>query len=199
MDMGMMMFGGGGDAALAPDSGSMGHAGTGGGGSGGGMGGGMQMMSGMMQGMMGMNEANANAKAMQMEALSLEQRAAEKRAAGQRQAMQRRLAGARLISKQLAIGAASGAGVTTPSLLDIMADTAQENEYHALGDMFVGESGARGDEDAANAKRYQAKIAKQRGMNAMFGGLLGGFGGSMRSSGGFSSYYGGNYGYGGTA
>jgi hypothetical protein len=158
--------------------------------------GGMQIGAGLFEGIMGQQDAQAAAKAKEFEAQQLVQRAAEERAAGQRRAMERRTATARLISRQIALGAASGAGVTTPSLLDIIGDTEQEGTYHALGDMFVGESRARGNLDQAAAARYQASIARMRGSNALIGGLMKGFGGSMRASGrsgggmSFSSYYG---------
>src|SRR5687767_8789375 len=75
-------------------------------------------------------------------AAGLERQAADERAAAGRAAIERRTDTDRVISKQVAGAAASGAG-GGPSLLDIIGDTAARGEYQAQSEMYAGESRAR--------------------------------------------------------
>lgn len=102
-------------------------------------------------------------------AASLERQSAAERAAGQRSAFERRREMELVLSKQRAIGAASGAG-TGPSLLDIIGDTAARGEYQAQGEMYTGEARARNLQDRAN-------IARREGGNAFTGSILEAIGG----------------------
>jgi hypothetical protein len=101
-------------------------------------------------------------------AAALDRQATDEVAAAQRVATERRLGTDRLISKQVALGAASGAGAG-PSLLDIIGDTAQAGEYRALADQYAGDSRAR-------SLRERGRIARWEGDNAFRGSILEGVG-----------------------
>jgi hypothetical protein len=101
-------------------------------------------------------------------AAGLERQAADERAAAQRAAFERRTDTERVISKQVATAAASGAG-GGPSLLDIMGDTAARGEYQAQSEMYAGESRARTLKD-------RAALARHEGRNALVGSIIEGVG-----------------------
>jgi hypothetical protein len=101
-------------------------------------------------------------------AAGLTRQAGDERAAAQRAAMERRTDTERVISKQVAGAAASGAGAG-PSLLDIMGDTAARGEYQAQAEMHAGESRARTLQD-------RAAIARHEGRNAFVGSIIEGVG-----------------------
>lgn len=102
-------------------------------------------------------------------AAGLERQATDEVAAAQRAAMERRTDTERVISKQVAGAAASGAG-GGPSLLDIIGDTAQRGEYQAQSEMYGGESRARTLKD-------RAALARHEGRNAFVGSIIEGVGG----------------------
>ena len=91
-------------------------------------------------------------------AAAFERAASEERAAAERTATERRKETDRVISKQIAGAAASGAGFG-PSLLDVIGDTAQYGEYQAQADIYGGESRARGLKDKANIARFEGDQA----------------------------------------
>jgi hypothetical protein len=101
-------------------------------------------------------------------AQGLERQAAEERAAAGRAAGERRLEMERVLSRQRAIAAASGAG-GGPSLLDIVGDTVERGEYRAQGERYLGESRARNLTDRANLARWE-------GENAFLGSIIEGAG-----------------------
>lgn len=115
-------------------------------------------------------------------AAALERQAADERAASQRTADEQRLATDRVISRQVAVGAASGAGAG-PSLLDIIGDTAQAGEYRAQAERYAGESRAR-------ALRDRGAIARWEGDNAFRGSILEGVGGVALGAGRYGLHYG---------
>jgi hypothetical protein len=115
-------------------------------------------------------------------AAALERQGTDERAAAQRVAMERRAETDRVISKQIAGAAASGAGFG-PSLLDVIGDTAARGEYLAQGDMYQGETRARGLKDRANIARYE-------GRNAFVGSILEGVGGLAIGAGRYANAYG---------
>lgn len=98
----------------------------------------------------------------------LETQAADEVAAAQRAARERRLETDRVISRQIALGAASGAGAG-PSLLDVIGDTAAAGEYRARADQYAGDARAR-------TLRDRARIARWEGTNAFTGSILEGIG-----------------------
>lgn len=108
-----------------------------------------------------------NAKgAGEFEAGQHERSAVEARAAGAAAAREKQSELARVVSKQRAVAAASGAGgVETPSVLDIFGDTVQRGEYLKNIETFKGESRARDEINKANA-------ARMKGENAYVGSIL---------------------------
>lgn len=104
----------------------------------------------------------------QYNADALDRQATDEVAAAQRVAAERRLETDRVISRQVALGAASGAGAG-PSLLDVVGDTAQAGEYRAQADMYAGEQRAR-------SLRDRGRIARWEGDNAFRGSILEGVG-----------------------
>lgn len=95
----------------------------------------------------------------EFEAKQAERASAEERAAGVRASQDRREKTAFLLSEQKAKAASSGGGVTNPTILDIMGETAQEGDYLARSDVAAGENKARGLLDQAAASRYRGKAA----------------------------------------
>ena len=103
------------------------------------------------------------------EAAQYAQNAADARAAGQRSGFEEAGKTAALLGKQKAIAAASGAAVASPSILDIMGDTAQRGKYLQEAEVYKGEARARDDMNRAAA-------AKMKGKNAEIGSILEGVG-----------------------
>lgn len=124
----------------------------------------------------------AQVQAADYNAKMLERASAEERAVAQRTAMERRLETDRVLSKQIALAAASGAG-GGPSLLDIIGDTAARGEYQAQGEMYTGESRARNLQD-------RGKLAKWEAANAYRGSILEGVGSLALGFGRYAGNYG---------
>lgn len=76
-----------------------------------------------------------------------------------REAEDRRKKTAFVLSEQKAKAASSGGGVTNPTILDIMGDTAQEGDYLARSDLASGKNKAAGLFDRAAASKYRGKAA----------------------------------------
>lgn len=102
--------------------------------------------------------ANRQAKAMDIQA-------GEERAASQRGAIEQRRQGRYVRSSAVAQAAASGAGVSDPTVTNIIGDIDQEAEYRALTELYQGESAARNLEYGADIGRWQGK-AQERMSNA---------------------------------
>jgi hypothetical protein len=100
---------------------------------------------------------------------ALDRQGTEEVAAAQRVAAERRLETDRVLSRQVALGAASGAGAG-PSLLDIVGDTAQAGEYRAQADQYQGNQRAR-------ALHERGRVARWEGDRAFMGSILEGIGG----------------------
>jgi hypothetical protein len=83
----------------------------------------------------------------------------EELAEATRQAEERRQKTALVLSRERAVAADSGAGVTNPTILDIMGDTAQRGEYQAGLDLFSGKNKAAGSFDKAAAAKYKGNAA----------------------------------------
>ncbi len=120
-------------------------------------------------------DGKAQQAALNYEAQQEERAAKEERAASQRAAIEKRDEADFVLSRQRALAAASGAGVQTPTILDIYGDTAAKGEYIAQGELYGGESRARGRIDKANAARAKGKAAAKgsilEGFGTAFGGL----------------------------
>lgn len=113
---------------------------------------GLQVMGTLQQG-------RASQAALNYEASERERQAAVERAASQREAIEKRTETDRVLSRQRALAAASGAGVINPSILDIYGNTAQQGEYNAQAALYGGEDRARGQLSQAVANRFKAKAA----------------------------------------
>lgn len=122
------------------------------------------------------NAANAQAK---YEAKQLEQRAGQERAAAQREAIEKRRRSTLIQSRQQALAAASGAGATDPTVVDLIADTEAEGEYQALGQLFLGEERARGAEGQAAARRMEGRLAKRASRFGALSTIASGVGGTL--------------------
>lgn len=90
-------------------------------------------------------------------------RATEEMAQGTRDAYEKDQETKRLISKQVAIGADSGAGGV--GLLDIIADTQERGDY--LRDTAIATA-----ENKAKGRKDMAEAAKAKGHNALIGSFL---------------------------
>lgn len=104
-------------------------------------------------------QGRAQQAALNYEAAEHERQAATERAAGQREAINKRTETDRVMSRQRALAAASGAGVVNPSILDIYSDTAKQGEYNAQTALYGGEDRARGQLSQATANRFKGKAA----------------------------------------
>lgn len=115
---------------------------------------------------------NAANKAAKFEAAQMTQQAGQERAASQRQAIEQRRQAGLANSRVTAVAAASGAGATDASVLDIQGDNAATGEYNALSALYSGEEKARGLEMGAVAKRYEGANAAQAGKMQAVGTIL---------------------------
>jgi hypothetical protein len=109
-------------------------------------------------------QGKAQQAALEFEAKQHEAKAKEERAAGQREMLEKRTETERLMSRQTALAAASGAGVETPTVLDIYEETASRGRYLENVAQYGGESRARGELDQAAAARAKGKAAAQGGI-----------------------------------
>jgi hypothetical protein len=97
------------------------------------------------------------------EAAQADTNAKQERASAQRAAIEQRRKARLVQSRQQAVAAASGAGVSDPTVVDIMGDTEAEGEYRALTELYQGEERARGLEDQAATRRYEGRLLKKAG------------------------------------
>lgn len=109
----------------------------------------------------GMNAQSAG----EAQARSLKQQAAEELATGVRDGREKRKEMEKVISRQRAVAAASGAGVSNPTILDLIGDTAQRGEFLAQDEVAKGKARAAGLKD-------KAKLATWSGGNAMTGSIF---------------------------
>lgn len=101
------------------------------------------------------------------------------RVTSQYQAAEERRQARYATSRGAAVAAASGGGVSDPTVVNTLADIEAEGEYRALMALYNGEQEARGLERAAQAK-------SREGTAALFAGVAGG--GSTLLSGGVDWY-----------
>lgn len=93
------------------------------------------------------------------------QEAGQRRAVSQREAIEQRRQGRFVESRATALAAASGAGVSDPTITGILADIDTESEIRALYSMYEGEEAARGLE-------YDAQLALAAGEEAHWSGKV---------------------------
>ncbi len=99
------------------------------------------------------NEAK---KAGDIEARELLKRAGVRRAVGQREAAEEQRNAELAYSHALAIAAASGAGVSDPTIVKLFADLQAEGDFRVLSRLFVAEDEAQGIE-------YRSEVAQREG------------------------------------
>lgn len=97
------------------------------------------------------------------EADQLENLAGQEQAGAQRAAHQERHEATLVQSRARAVAAASGGGVTDPTVQDIMADIGTEGEYRALTQLYSGDERALELKAQALATRKSGKAAQQAG------------------------------------
>lgn len=91
------------------------------------------------------------------EANQMETQAGQVRAQSQRAAVEDRRQGRLAQSRAQALAAASGAGATDPTVLNIIGDLEKEGEYRALSDLYAGDSQAQSLEYGAKVRRKTGK------------------------------------------
>ena len=141
-------------------------------------------LAGTVVGMQGARAAGAEQqKAREFQAAQQEQQAQESRAASQRQALEKQRQTQLAQSTLQARAAASGAGATDESVLNLGEDLSGRGEYQRLMEMYTGENRARGYEDAAMASRMTGRAEKQAANTKATGMLLSGIGSFAESAG----------------
>lgn len=97
------------------------------------------------------------------EAAQMEQQAGQVVAASQRDAEEQRRQSQLMQSRALALAAASGAGASDPTVVDLIAKTAGDGAYRAGVALYQGEERHRQLLLGADAKRYEGFIAEEGG------------------------------------
>lgn len=121
-------------------------------------------------------EATSQSKALKKEAKQLDRKAGSTRATSQRSANEE-LRQSRLVgSRALALAAASGAGASDPTVMNLIASIAGEGQYRSLTELYNGNTEAVGYEDQADANRRAAKAVKTAGYVGAGATILGGVG-----------------------
>lgn len=105
-------------------------------------------------------EANASA---QNEALQLEAQANSERASSQRAYLEEQRQARYVGSRARAVAAASGAGVSDPTVENIFSGIEAEGEYRALARLYQGDVTAQGLEYGAQVRRREGRAAKSAG------------------------------------
>lgn len=127
------------------------------------------------------------------EAAQLHQRAGQEVAASQRTALEERRRAELVASRAVAVAAASGGGVSDPTVSDLLADIEGEGAYRAGVELYQGEERARLLNMGADAKTFEGEILKAGGKDRQRAYVTNAFG--SLATGGTSLY--GKYGMGG--
>lgn len=150
----------------------------------------------------GMNAASAaeaqaarQKQALDFEAAQQDQAAGQAIAASQREAEVQRHQATLVKSRALALSAASGAGATDPTVVNLISDIAGEGAYRAGVALYQGDEKARQLRMGSAASRYQGDVALETGRNKASAYRWQGITGAISSA---SSLYG-KYGAGGPA
>lgn len=147
-------------------------------------------LAGTVVSMQGARAAGAEQqKAKEFQAAQQEQQAQESRAAAQRQALERQRQTDLAKSTLQARAAASGAGATDETVLNLGEDLSGRGEYQRLMDIYTGENRARGYEDAAMASRMTGQAERQAANTRATGTLLSGIGSFADSAGKLKTAY----------
>lgn len=125
---------------------------------------------------------NAARGAANYQAAQSEQQAGQERAVSQRHSIEQRRQAGLANSRVTAVAAASGAGATDPTVLNIESNNAGIGEYNALSALYTGEEKARGLEMNASATRYEGQQKRQASLFQAGGDMLSGAGKAYTSS-----------------
>lgn len=104
-----------------------------------------------------------------IEGAQLDQQAGQERAAAQRQAIEERRKARFAISRNQAVSAASGAGATDPTVLQLEGDITGEGEYNALTALYEGDDRARYLKSQGAATRFQGRSTAAAGKTSSTG------------------------------
>ena len=125
-------------------------------------------------------------KAADATAANLRVQASDEAGAGERQAISEDEKAKLVMSRQLALAAPSGGGASDPTIVNLMARTAQEGAYRQATALYGGLSREQALRHQADMTEYQGKMAERAGRLNMFGGFIGAgsslFSGAVRSS-----------------
>lgn len=94
------------------------------------------------------------------EAAQLEQNAGQERAISQLDASTQRRSARYAQSRAQAVAAASGAGASDPTVVDVISNIEGEGEFQALSSLYTGEERARGMEFGGKVRRREGQAAK---------------------------------------
>lgn len=108
------------------------------------------------------------------EADQLRRKAGARRAEGVAGAIEERRQGRLNESRARAVAAASGAGVTDPTVVNLMGDIQADADYRALSRMYEGEEEAAGLDAAAKARKREGRAARLAGGLKGVGSILSG-------------------------
>lgn len=120
-----------------------------------------------LTGFMGANKAAAGARAAaertaqakRFEAQQLSVNAGQELAAGQKAGFEQERQARLVASRQIALAAASGAGASDPTIMNLIARTTKEGSYRAAVAIYGGEERARQMRMAAAGREYEADAA----------------------------------------
>lgn len=114
-------------------------------------------------------------QASQFEAEQLRQNATQEQAAAQRKAAEERRKGRFIQSRAMAVAGASGAGVTDPTVVDVLSDLEAEEMFRSSLALFSGDERARQLRTAANARAYTGastqRAYNQAARSSLFSGM----------------------------
>jgi len=130
--------------------------------------------------------------AAEFNAVELERQAGIAVALAQRQAMEERRVADYAASRALAVAAASGAGVSDPTIVKILADHKGMGAYKASLALYEGEERARQFRIAAMSERLGGSQSLEEGLARARAYNIGAVGGTVRTLGGLYAKYGGN-------
>lgn len=132
-------------------------------------------------------EGNAKQQQAQAQAVALRNQANADQAAAERNAIQSRKQASYLVSRGLALAAASGAGATDPTVVSVLGQITGEGEYHALTSVYEGRQSGQNlnaqSTSASNAGKAYQRAGYVKGITTVLSGgynigAKGGFGGS---------------------
>jgi hypothetical protein len=112
-------------------------------------------------------QSNAQEAVLEQQAQAREEEANVAAAESQRQAIVERRRAQQLMSRARAVAGASGAGVSDPTVANIITDIATEGEYAALSALASGNAMARGYRIGARSARNEASATRTGGYMGM--------------------------------